>query len=137
MTSSIVSLPLVDGSADVAISNYCFHHVGDEDKLVALEEVHRVVRPGGRIVIGDMMFSAKRLDPRSRAVIADKVRALARKGPGGIWRLAKNGARFATGRWERPATPEWWRGALEATGFDDVEVRVLEHEGGVACARRS
>ena len=137
VTSSIVSLPLVDDSADVAISNYCFHHLADPDKQVALEEVRRVLRPGGRLVIGDMMFSATRMDPRSRAVVASKVRALASKGPGGIWRLAKNGARLATGRWEKPATPDWWHQALVNAGFDQVEVEVLEHEGGIVCGLRS
>lgn len=136
VTSSIVSLPLVDASADVAVSNYCFHHLSDPDKLVALSEVGRVLRPGGRLVIGDMMFSPTRLDPRSRAVVRSKIRAMVRKGPAGVWRLAKNAGRLATGRWERPATPEWWREALQASGFEDISVETLEHEGGIACARK-
>lgn len=35
VTSSIVSLPLVDCSADLAVSKCCFHHLTDADKLVA------------------------------------------------------------------------------------------------------
>ena len=136
VTTSIVSLPLVEGSVDVAISNYCFHHLDAAGKLVALREAHRVLVPGGRLVVGDMMFSLALGDGRNRAVVGDKVRRLIAKGPAGAWRLARNGARYLTGRWERPATPEWWREALAETGFVDVVVETLEHEGGIATARK-
>jgi ubiquinone/menaquinone biosynthesis C-methylase UbiE len=136
VASTIVSLPLVDSSAEVAISNYCFHHLSDSEKLTALREVRRVLLPGGRLVIGDMMFSPTRLDRRSRAVLKDKVLAMFRKGPAGLWRLVKNAFRFLTGRWERPVTPEWWENALRETGFVAIEVQTLEHEGGIVCARK-
>lgn len=96
----------------------------------------RVLRPGGRLVFGDMMFDLNPGDPRNRAVVAGKVRAMLRKGPAGILRLLKNAVRLACGRWERPARADWWRRVLTETGFVDVEVTVLEHEGGVARARR-
>lgn len=134
---SIVSLPLVDGSVDVAISNYCFHHLRDGDKLIALRELRRALAPGGRVVIGDMMFRLRGGGARGRAVARDKARAMARKGPAGIWRLAKNGVRLLSGRWEHPADADWWRDALTQSGFDQVGVRLLEHEGGVAWAKRT
>ena len=136
VTASAASLPLVDGSADVVVSNYCFHHLDDTGKRQALAEVHRVLKPGGRFVFGDMMFTVSVADARDRKVVADKVRAMARRGPAGMLRLARNGARFATGRWERPARAEWWEAALRDAGFSDVSVEVLAHEGGVAAARR-
>jgi len=30
--ASAVSLPLVDASADLVVSNYCLHHLADADK---------------------------------------------------------------------------------------------------------
>lgn len=134
--ASAVSIPLVDTSADLVVSNYCFHHLSDEDKERALREAFRILRPGGRLVFGDMMFRVSFADGRDRRVVADKVRALSRKGPGGIVRLAKNGLRFAGGRWERPARADWWAAALERAGFADVHAEVFEHEGGMASARR-
>lgn len=134
--ASAVSLPLVDAFADLVVSNYCFHHMGERDKRRALQEVMRVLRPGGRLVIGDMMFDLAPDDPRNRAVIAGKVEAMLRKGPAGVLRLTKNAARLACGRWERPARAHWWSRALTEAGFTDVEVTLLEHEGGLACARR-
>ena len=136
VTASAVSLPLVDASADLVVSNYCFHHLPDEGKERALAEIHRVLRPGGRFVFGDMMFRIGFQDPRDRAVVSDKVRTMLRRGVPGLIRLAKNGIRFAGRRWEQPARADWWQQALERTAFEDVEVELLPHEGGVASARR-
>lgn len=136
VVASAVSLPLVDASADLVVSNYCFHHLDDDDKRRALAEVHRVLRPGGRLVFGDMMFRVGVADARDREVLATKVRAMVAKGPAGVWRLAKNGARFAGRRWEHPAPATWWSEALRQAGFENVAVSVLAHEGGIASARR-
>ena len=134
--ASAVSLPLVDACADVVVSNYCFHHRDEAGKRRALSEAMRVLKPGGRLVFGDMMFDLDPADRRNRAVIADKTRAMLRKGPAGMLRLVKNAIRLAGGRWERPARADWWRRALIDTGFTDVEVTVLDHEGGIARATR-
>jgi ubiquinone/menaquinone biosynthesis C-methylase UbiE len=134
--ASAASLPLVDGSADLVVSNYCFHHLADPDKERALSEVRRVLRPGGRLVFGDMMFRVSVGDRRDRRVVGRKVRLLLRQGPRGAWRLVKNSIRFAGRRWEKPARADWWKAALERCGFVDVRVELLEHEGGIATGRR-
>lgn len=136
VTASAVSLPLVDGCADVVVSNYCLHHLDELGKAQALGEVHRVLRPGGRFVFGDMMFTVSLADARDRQVVADKVRAMLRKGPGGAVRLARNAVRIAGRRWEQPARAGWWTQALREAGFVDVAVEVLDHEGGLAFARK-
>ncbi|MBK5219500.1 MAG: hypothetical protein JJE35_06920 [Thermoleophilia bacterium] len=53
-----------------------------------------------------------------------------------LWRRIRNAARFATGRWERPASGEWWRQALADTGFTEVDLELTEHEGGIVEGRR-
>lgn len=136
IVASAVSIPLVDESIDVAVSNYCFHHLSDREKERALAEAARVLRPSGRLVFGDMMFRVALNDARDRRVLSSKVRSMVRKGPAGIARLAKNGARLATARWEKPARAEWWEGALHRAGFVDVVVQPLSHEGGIASARK-
>ena len=137
VTASAVSLPLVDACADLVVSNYCFHHLADEGKERALREAARVLRPGGRLVFGDMMFRVGLQDARDREVVRDKVRAMVRRGVPGLIRLAKNAVRFAGRRWEQPARGEWWREALLRNGFEEVEIELLGHEGGVAAARRA
>lgn len=129
------SLPLADGCADVVVSNYCFHHLDERGKRQALAEARRVLRAGGRLVFADMMF-ALRPTGRDRDVLASKIRAMSRKGLPGLVRLARNGARIATGRWEHPAPAAWWRAELERAGFSGVDVAELEHEGGLAVAVR-
>lgn len=136
VVASAVSLPLVDGSADVVVSNYCFHHLSDRDKQRALSEVMRVLEPGGKLVFGDMMFKPTLIDRRSRQVVSRKAKALVQRGPAGVWRLLRNAARFLSNRWEKPVHPEWWERALKEAGFVDVTVEALAHEGGIAAARK-
>ena len=44
-------LPFPDDSFDLVISTSVFHYVGEPEK--ALQEMHRVLRPGGHVVITD------------------------------------------------------------------------------------
>ncbi len=83
-------LPLGDGSIDVILSNYCFHHLRDPDKRRALSEAIRVLRPGGRFVAGDMMFQIGLTHARDRAVMARFAGRMLRRGPAGLMRLLKN-----------------------------------------------
>jgi hypothetical protein len=55
----------------------------------------------------------------------------------GAWRLLKNAARLAAGRWEYPANAAWWHEALQRAGFDRVRIEMLAHEGGIAVAEVS
>ena len=134
--ASATHLPLVDGVADLVVSNYCFHEMTDRDKGFALSEAARLLRAGGSLVIGDMMFTLSPLSSRDRRIVTDKLRAIARRGLPGLLRIAKNAARLATGRWEHPSTADWWHTALAEHGFDEICLELFEHEGGIAVARR-
>jgi ubiquinone/menaquinone biosynthesis C-methylase UbiE len=135
--ASATELPVADTSVDVVLSNYCLHHLRDAEKREALAEIRRVLRPGGRLVIGDMMFRIGVSSARDRALIARLAGTMLRSGPGGVLRLIKNAIRVITGRGEHPADADWWHHALEATGFGEVTTHVLDHEGGIAVARRT
>lgn len=128
-----VAIP--DGAADVIVSGYAFHHLDDPGKELALAEARRILRPGGRLVVCDMMFALS-LRASDRRIIVRKLAAIARKGPSGLVRIARNAGRAATGRWEHPAPPERWQQLLRARRFVDVHVEMVEQEAGIAVARR-
>ena len=128
-------LPLEDESATLVVSNYAFHHLDDLGKELALAEARRILQPGGRLVICDMMFSIS-LDRRDRRLVWEKVTALLRRGPAGAIRILRNAARLIAGRWEQPAPPTRWEEMLAARGFEQVRIELLAHEAAVAVARR-
>jgi ubiquinone/menaquinone biosynthesis C-methylase UbiE len=130
-------LPLESASVDVALSNYCLHHIDDADKLVALGELARVLRPGGQLVLGDMMFNLGLRTARDRKVVAKLSLSMVRNHPvAGLIRLLRNVCKTLVAPSERPASVEWGERALRDCGFVDVSVQALEHEGGIASARR-
>lgn len=51
-----LKLPFEKDSFDRIVSTYVFHHLNDEEKLLALHEMKRVLREGGEIILGDLMF---------------------------------------------------------------------------------
>ncbi len=135
LVADLRRLPLEDESATLVVSNYAFHHLDDGAKELALAEARRILCPGGRLVICDMMFSLS-LEARDRKVVWEKVVALLKRGPSGVVRILRNGVRVLAGGWEQPATPEAWERMLAARGFEDVRIELLEHEAAVAVARR-
>lgn len=56
--ASVALLPFDDGSFDVVVSRLVFHHLTGELKGIALAEILRVLRPGGRLLIADMASRA-------------------------------------------------------------------------------
>jgi len=128
-------LPFDDESFDLVASNYAFHHLDDEAKELALSEARRVLVPGGRLVVCDMMFSLS-LQPRDRRLLMTKLRAIAARGPAGLLRIIRNAGRVAIGNWEHPAPPESWERMVRDRRFEKVRVELLENEAGLVTALR-
>lgn len=128
-------LDLPDATFTLAVSNYAYHHVDHAGKLAALRELLRVMAPGGRVVISDMMFGVS-VRPRDRRIIWDKVRLISRQGVAGYARILRNAWRVATNRWEYPERPSAWAELMGEAGFIDVTVHELFNESGMATARR-
>jgi len=94
-----IPLPLEEASMDRALSVQVFEYIADIP--AALAEVHRVVRPGGRVVLWD-------IDWTTLSWHADDAERMARMTQG----------------WDRhlvhPALPRTLAAALRAAGFADV-----------------
>lgn len=54
-----MNLPFDNGTFDAIASTYAFHHLNEFEKEIALDEMIRVLKPHGSIVIGDMMFESE------------------------------------------------------------------------------
>jgi ubiquinone/menaquinone biosynthesis C-methylase UbiE len=126
----IERLGLPESSVDLVVSNYALHHLRDRDKQVAVDEAAKWLRPGGKLVIGDMMFG-RGGDSRDRQIIGSKLAYLARKGPGGWWRIIKNGGRFLLRFQERPVSMSTWSAMFEKAGLVEVEALPVVNEAAV------
>ena len=131
----IESLQLAPESVDVIVSNYVLHHLRDEDKARFVARAYAWLKPGGRLVIGDMMFG-RGGESRDRSIIASKVLLMAKKGPAGWWRIAKNAARFLFRVQERPVSLAAWESMLTRAGFLEVTARAVVNEGAVVRGRK-
>ncbi|MDF2668578.1 MAG: yrrT [Paenibacillus sp.] len=52
-----MSIPYFDASFDFVVSSFAMQHLTDEQKLLALQEASRVLKPAGRICLADYMFT--------------------------------------------------------------------------------
>ncbi|HEY2749556.1 MAG TPA: class I SAM-dependent methyltransferase [Polyangia bacterium] len=57
-TGDMRSMPFADGSFDLVVSSLAIHNILDRGgRAQAIDEVARVVRPGGRVVIADLAWT--------------------------------------------------------------------------------
>jgi arsenite methyltransferase len=101
-------MPLADSSIDVVISNCVINLSGD--KLQVLREAARVLRPGGRFAVSDVIADPG-MDEQTRSDMA-------------AWTGCIAGA----------LTEDEFRGALESAGFEEIAIRETHrvHEHAVA-----
>jgi len=106
--SDLGALDLPSASADVVTSNCAINHA--PDKAAVFREVHRVLRPGGRLVVSDVV---------SEGVLPEAIR----RDPA-AWAACYGGA----------IPEEDYLAAIRAAGFRDVEVlaRTAPYERGGA-----
>ena len=131
----IEDLSLPEGSVDLVVSSYALHHLRDADKARLVSAAFGWLRPGGRLVIADMMFG-RGGSARDRVIIRSKLSALARKGPGGWWRIAKNAARYLLRVHERPVSMDTWTAMLARSGFTGITATTIVAEAGLVAGRR-
>ncbi len=110
----IEEIPLADESVDVVISNCVINLSGD--KAAVLREAARVLRPGGRFAVSDVIADED-MDDATRADMQQ-------------WTGCIAGA----------LTERDFRDQLEAAGLEDVEIvethRVHEHAGSAIVRAR-
>lgn len=135
LAAPIQGLELDPGSLDLVVTNYAMHHLADADKRALLAEAIGWLKPGGQLVIGDMMFG-RGASEDDRTIIAAKLRAMVRKGPAGWWRILKNVWRFALRVQEKPLPVATWERIVEEAGFTGVRTERIVQEACVLSANR-
>jgi SAM-dependent methyltransferase len=104
LLGQIENLPLPDAKVDVVVSNCVINLSADKPRVLA--EAHRVLRPGGRLGISDVIAAAG-LDAEQRAVAEQRVGCI-----GGT------------------LTADEYRNHLEAAGFADIRITPTVDTGG-------
>lgn len=135
MTAPIESLALPPGSVDLIVTSYALHHLRDADKARLVAAAWHWLRPGGTLLVADMMFGRGGTSG-DRAIIRSKVRALARKGIGGWWRIAKNSFRYLIRVQERPVSVSAWTAMFARAGFTYITASSIVAEAGLVTGRR-
>lgn len=111
LRADAADLPLPDGSVDLVVCQAAFKNFGRP--VAALDEMHRVLRPRGTAVIGDLNRDATAADIRREA---DAM---------GLGRLNAAFTRVAlTGLRRRAYAADHFRVAAAASAFGTCEVRV-------------
>lgn len=131
----VEELDLPPASADLIVSSYALHHLRDPDKARLVDAAITWLRPGGRLLIADMMFG-RGGSSRDREIIKMKLVTLARKGPGGWWRIAKNIARYLVRVQEIPISMQAWESLFRKAGFTAVTTTGIVAEAGMICGQR-
>lgn len=135
VVTPIETFSLPERSVDLVVSNYALHHLRDSDKAAVVGAAASWLRSGGRLVVGDMMFG-RGGTARDRAIIAEKVAVLVRRGPAGWWRVAKNVLRFTLRLQERPVSIDAWTRYFEMAGLTNVSAMPIVSEGAVIVGTR-
>lgn len=135
LAQPIEGFDLAPQSMDLVVSNYTLHHLRDRDEAEVIRLSYEWLRPGGRLVIGDIMMG-RGASAEDREVIVTKVRSLARRGPAGWWRIVKNVWRFGLRLQEKPLPASTWETIARKAGFKRVDARRVVAEAWVVSAEK-
>jgi len=131
----IENLSLPAGSVDLVVTSYALHHLRDADKSRVVSAAYQWLRPGGTLLVADMMFGRGGTS-QDRAIIRSKVSALAKKGIGGWWRIAKNSYRYLVRVQERPVSVSAWTNMFAQAGFTSITATSVVAEACLVSGRR-
>jgi ubiquinone/menaquinone biosynthesis C-methylase UbiE len=135
IAAPIENLSLPARSVDIVVTSYALHHLRDADKSRVVSAAYHWLRPGGTLIVADMMFG-RGGTRQDRAIIKSKVKSLASRGIGGWWRIAKNAYRYLARVQERPVSMAAWTQMFTRTGFTAITATSIVAEAGLVEGRR-
>jgi ubiquinone/menaquinone biosynthesis C-methylase UbiE len=135
VAGSIEEVKFDKSSIDFVVTNYALHHLLDLDKQLIAKQIFEWLKPGGTLIIGDMMFG-RGSDQRDREIIKGKLLALVKRGPGGWFRIIKNVFRYSLRFSERPVPIETWLNNLKNAGFENIDYQKIVAEAVIMTASK-
>jgi ubiquinone/menaquinone biosynthesis C-methylase UbiE len=135
LAAPVEHLALPARSVDLIVTSYALHHLRDADKDRLVAAAYQWLRPGGTLLVADMMFGRGGTS-QDRAIIRSKVSALAKKGIGGWWRIAKNSYRYLVRVQERPVSQAAWTAMFQRAGFVQIRSASIVAEAGLVAGQR-
>lgn len=66
-----LAAPLLENRYDAVISTYALHHLTDGEKAALLQTLRDLLKPGGRVLIGDVAFQDRAAQDRCRLASGD------------------------------------------------------------------
>jgi ubiquinone/menaquinone biosynthesis C-methylase UbiE len=70
--ADFLSLPLSDHSVDLIVSSYALHHLTENEKMIALEEMSRVLKKEGVIIVADLMFANPQIEKETKKELVSR-----------------------------------------------------------------
>lgn len=58
---NFLAIPYLESRFDFVVSSFAFHHLTDEQKVLAIHEMRRVLKPKGRICVADLMAAEEQI----------------------------------------------------------------------------
>ncbi len=137
------SLKFKENTFDMAVSSVVLHHL--KDKLPALKKVYRAIKPGGRLIIGEIDMDStgshtdiKRFKRILKVLEKEWIPALREVGIEAFSKMFDNGKKHILNQGEYCLSLKQWAAICRQAGFNLVIIkRVMRHKCfGIVVARK-
>lgn len=128
------SMEFEDNSFDYIITNWALHHLTNEDKILCTKELYRVLKPGGKLILGDQFAPIMKDDVKDPERVKEIFELLSQRAKYYYENVSfermilqvKLMHKFLLNEGECLATVEYWEKYLKEAGFLNVRSEVTE-----------
>lgn len=125
-------LPLMSGTTDISVSNLVFHHLKNIEKTLALREIHRILKPHGKIIIGDSIKTKKGYKKIAKILINKYMHKHSKIVS--LFFFTRRVLDLILLNREWPASPNEWKNILSSSGFKKIKIYDPENFFGIISA---